>query len=122
MGRTSPTVSSSLFGIVVLRISRLLSPQDLDKKGSGFPSQTVSPSVNEQPQGLWSYQTKSQHGADTSGSPHFLFCLFRAAPETYRGSQARGQIGAVAMGLCHSNGGSELHLRPTPQLMATPDP
>ena len=40
------------------------------------------------------------------------------------GSQARGQIGAVAAALCHShsNVGSELHLRPTPQLMATPDP
>ena len=35
-----------------------------------------------------------------------------------------GQIRATAAGLHHrhSNTGSELHLRPTPQLTATPDP
>ena len=38
-------------------------------------------------------------------------------------SQIRGQIGAVAAGLQHSlsNTGSQLHLRPTPQLMAMAD-
>ena len=42
----------------------------------------------------------------------------------YGGSQARGQIGAIAAGLRqgHSNAGSEPHLQPTPQLMATLDP
>ena len=42
----------------------------------------------------------------------------------YGSSQARGQIGATAAGLhfSHSNVGSEPHLRPTPQLTATPDP
>ena len=42
----------------------------------------------------------------------------------YGSAQARGQIGAVAVGLhhSHSNSGSEPHLQPTPQLMATPDP
>ena len=42
----------------------------------------------------------------------------------YGGFQARGPIGAVAAGLCHShsNTGSELSLQPTPQLTATPDP
>ena len=52
--------------------------------------------------------------------------LYRAAPVAYGGSQARGQIGAVAAGLCrshsNSNARSELPLQPTPQLMATPDP
>ena len=57
----------------------------------------------------------------------YLFSLFafsRAAPEAFGGSQARGLIGAVATGLLqsHSNTGSEPHLRPTPQLTATPDP
>ena len=54
----------------------------------------------------------------------FAFCRFRAAPMAYGGSQARGLIGAVAAGLhqSHSNARSELHLQPTPQLMATPDP
>ena len=54
----------------------------------------------------------------------FLFVFSRAAPEAYGGSQARGQIGATAAGLhhSHSNARSELHLRPTPQLRATPDP
>ena len=50
--------------------------------------------------------------------------VFRAAPAANRGSQARGPIGATAAGLhhSHSNAGSEWHLRPTPQLTATPDP
>ena len=39
----------------------------------------------------------------------FFFCLFRAAPTAYGGSQARGLIGAVAAGLrhSHSNTGSK---------------
>ena len=54
---------------------------------------------------------------------YFLsFVFFRAAPMAYGGSQARGAIGAVAAGLRHSNARSELCLRPTPQLMGTPDP
>ena len=54
----------------------------------------------------------------------FIFCFFRATPEAYGGSQVRGRIGAAAAGLrqSHSNLGSEPHLRPTPQLTATPDP
>ena len=53
----------------------------------------------------------------------YLFCLFRAAPEAHGGSQARGQIRAIAAGLCHShsNEGSEPCLQPTPQLTAMPD-
>ena len=56
-----------------------------------------------------------------------LFCLFafsRAAPEAHGGSQARGLVGAVAASLRHghSNVGSELCLRPTPQLTAMLDP
>ena len=56
---------------------------------------------------------------------YFLsFGLFRATPLAYGGSQARGQIRGAVDGLCHShsNAGSEPNLRPTPQLMATPDP
>ena len=54
----------------------------------------------------------------------FVFCLFRAALTAYGGSQARGLIGAVAAGLCHShsNARSELCLQSTLQLTATPDP
>ena len=57
----------------------------------------------------------------------FFFCLFafsRATLAACGGSQARGLIGATAAGLCqsHSNVGFELCLRPTPQLMAMPDP
>ena len=42
----------------------------------------------------------------------------------YGGSQARVQIGAVAISLSqsHSNAGSELCLQPTLQLTAMPDP
>ena len=32
-----------------------------------------------------------------------FFCLFRAAPAAYGGSQAKGPIGAVAPGLSHSH-------------------
>ena len=41
-----------------------------------------------------------------------VFCLFRAAPMAYGSSQARGQSGAIAAGLCHncSNAGSEPRL------------
>ena len=52
----------------------------------------------------------------------YFFGLFRAAPTTCGGSQARGLIGAVAAGHSHghSNARSELHLQPTPQLMLDP--
>ena len=55
--------------------------------------------------------------------PLFFLLLFKASPVTHEGSQARGQIGAVAAGLhrSHRNVGYELHLRPTPQLTATLD-
>ena len=58
----------------------------------------------------------------------FLFSLFfflsTAAPTTYGGSQARGQIGAAAAGLHHSysQARSETLLEPTLQLAAKPDP
>ena len=55
----------------------------------------------------------------------FVFFAFsRAAPTAHGGSQARGLIGAVAIGLrqSHSNTRSEPRLRPTPQLTATPHP
>ena len=53
-----------------------------------------------------------------------LFVFSRAAPVAYGGSQARGLTGAAAACLCHSHSkvGSEPCLRPTPQLMARPDP
>ena len=55
-----------------------------------------------------------------------FFFLFRATPTAYGGSQARGEIRAIASGLCHShshsNIRSELHLRPTLQFLAMPDP
>ena len=54
----------------------------------------------------------------------FFFLLFRATPVACGSSQANGRIRAIAASLrhSHSNVGSEPHLRPTPQLMATPDP
>ena len=55
---------------------------------------------------------------------NFLCVLFRAAPVAHGNSQARGQIGATAAGLCnsHSNARYKPRLRPTPELMAMPDP
>ena len=54
----------------------------------------------------------------------FCFCLFRATPMAYGGSQARGQIRVVAASLhhSHSNAGSQLSLRSTPQFTAKLDP
>ena len=54
----------------------------------------------------------------------FFFCLFRATPDAYGGSQAMGLIGATAAGLGHSHShtGSKPSLRPTPQRVAMPDP
>ena len=54
----------------------------------------------------------------------FFFVFSRATPAAYGGFQARGLIRAVAISLrhSHSNGGSELCLQPTPQLMAMLDP
>ena len=53
-----------------------------------------------------------------------LFAFSKAAPGAYGGSPARSLIGAAAAGLrqSHSNAGSELHLRPTQQFTAMPDP
>ena len=48
----------------------------------------------------------------TLSTPKYLFfffwsfCLFRATPAAYGGSQTRGRIGAVAAGLRHSHGNS----------------
>ena len=54
----------------------------------------------------------------------FFFFGFLGPPAAYEGSQARGPIGVVAAGLhhSHSNTASELHLQPTPQFKAMPDP
>ena len=54
----------------------------------------------------------------------YLFLFFRAAAEPHGSSQARDLIRAAEAGLrhSHSKSGSEPHLRPTPQLMATLDP
>ena len=54
----------------------------------------------------------------------FFGLLFRALPEAYGSSQARGWVGAAAAGLSHShsNTRSESHLQPTLQLTAMPDP
>ena len=53
-----------------------------------------------------------------------LFAFSRAPPMAYGGSQARGPVGAVATSLhySHSNARYKLHLQPTRQLVAMPDP
>ena len=54
----------------------------------------------------------------------FLFCflLCRATLVAYGNSQARGQNGATAASHSHNNARFEMHLQPTPQLMAMLDP
>ena len=53
-----------------------------------------------------------------------FFLLVMATAVAYGNSQARGWVRAAAAGLHHncSNTGSELHVRPTLPLAATPDP
>ena len=53
-----------------------------------------------------------------------IFCLLRATPMAYGGSQSRGLIRATAASLrqSHRNARPKQHLRPTPQLTATRDP
>ena len=53
-----------------------------------------------------------------------FFFFFRTSPAAFGNSQARGLIRATAASLyhSHSNMGSKLHLRPTTQFTATPDP
>ena len=43
----------------------------------------------------------------------FVFCLFRATPAAYGGSQARSQIRASPSSYSHSHARSKLHLQPT---------
>ena len=52
-----------------------------------------------------------------------FFLLFMVVSVAYGSSQARGRIGAAAADLHHSHSktGSEPHLQPTSQLMATLD-
>ena len=72
-----------------------------------------------------------EHSLQLTGSANFgicnscqIFFFFKATLAAYGSSQARGQIRAAASGLhhSHSNARSEPHLKPTPQLVATPDP
>ena len=51
-----------------------------------------------------------------------LFLLFRVPSTAYGSSQPRRWIRAAAVGLHHSNSGSELPLWPIPQLTAMLDP
>ena len=54
----------------------------------------------------------------------YILSFFRATPTAYGSSQARGGIGTIAASLrhSHSNASSKPCLKPTPQLMAMPDP
>ena len=100
-----PLLLSSETSLTV-RISRGLNWIELEKKQPGVSGPGVG------------------CGGDGQVPFLFIFLLFRAALKACGGSQARGLIGATAAGLhhSHSNARTELHLRPTPQLMATPDP
>ena len=48
----------------------------------------------------------------------FIFCLLRAAPVAYGGSQARGPVGATVAALRHSHSNAQS----APEHRATPDP
>ena len=52
----------------------------------------------------------------------FFFFLFRAAPEAYGCSQARGQIRAIVLAYATATAQDPSRLKTTPQLMAMLDP
>ena len=88
----------------------------------------ASPKLSHIPGSMHYFNTGKEKVTSTMSILSFLFfffflLLFRAAPTAYGGSQARAPIGATAVSLhhSHSDSGSESHLCPTPQLMATPD-
>ena len=60
----------------------------------------------------WTPREEFQKGGNNQ--PIFFFCLFRATPTAYGGFQARGLIGAVLAGLCHSHSNARSELRMVP--------
>ena len=92
------------------------------KIGPKLSNLTIKLKENNVPKQAWNYIVKVRKNFCL-----FVFCLFaisRASPPAHGGSQASGWIGATPAGPhhSHSNTRSEPSLRPTPQLMATPDP
>ena len=73
--------------------------------------------------GVWLYYSSLKFDEFIHHHHHYYY-YFRAALVAYGSSQIRGRIGTTATGLHHShrNIGSKLHLWPTPQLRAMPDP
>ena len=73
---------------------------------------------------LWCSELRIQlQGSGCCRSAFFFFFFFQG-PTAHGSSQARGWIRAAAAGLrnSYSNVGSEQSPRPTPQLIATPNP
>ena len=94
--------------------------------GMVFVLKRLAPPPPQCSHGFHGLCTKDGHPLRLSLSLFFFFGFFafsRATPMEYGDCQARGLIRAVASSLHHSysNMGSEPRLRPTPQLMATPD-
>ena len=56
------------------------------------------------------------------GNDFFFFNLFPGPHPQYMEVPRLGAAIAASLHHSHSNSGSESHLQPTPQLMATPDP
>ena len=72
----------------------------------------------------WNKHTYRKEEIPRCIGQRLLFFLSRATPTAYGSSQARSRIRSAVASLhhIHSNAGSKLHLQPTPQLTAMPDP
>ena len=70
---------------------------------------------------LWVHLEGMADDGGRSDAFYLIYSFFRATAMAYGRSQARGQIRAIAAGVghSHSNARSQVHVQPTPQLMAT---
>ena len=68
------------------------------------PRPGIEPVQQQQPKvQQWQHWILNSLSCQGTPKPDFFFWSFRASPAAYGGSQARGQIGAVASNLCHSH-------------------
>ena len=97
----------------------IVNKRDSDRSPTCFPCVHTWSRLCSEPTKIYHLSSSTSHQTTI-----FFFHVFGATFAAYGCSQARGQIGAVATGPCHSHSsmGSEPRLWPALQLMTMPDP